>query len=143
MRVMTRGAQGRDRAGRTAAHCAALNGDVDCLRGLAVSGVDLDAADSAGWTPLHFAAQAQNAQAAEALLAAGAAVDVPDRYGNTALWTAVFNFREEGAILRVLLEAGADPERENAHGVSPRGLADKIANYDVAAHLPDVKGSSS
>jgi hypothetical protein len=139
---MTRGDLGRDRMGRTAVHYAAVDGDVDGLRGLVASGPDLDAADSAGWTPLHFAAQAQNAQAAEALLAAGAAVDVPDRHGNTALWTAVFNFRGEGAALRVLLEAGADPERENAHGVSPRGLAGKIANYDVAVHLPDVEGSS-
>jgi ankyrin repeat protein len=139
---MTRGDLGRDRMGRTAVHYAAVDGDVDGLRGLVASGADPDAADSAGWTPLHFAAQAQSAQAAAALLAAGAAVDRPDRHGNTALWTAVFNFRGEGATLRVLLEAGADPERENAHGVSPRGLAGKIANYDVAVHLPDVEGSS-
>ncbi|WP_328580555.1 ankyrin repeat domain-containing protein [Streptomyces sp. NBC_00370] len=139
---MTRGVQGRDRMGRTAVHYAALNGDVDGLRGLVRSGADPEAADRAGWTPLHFAAQAQNAQAVEALLAGGAAVDVPDRQGNTALWTAVFNFRGEGATLRVLLGAGADPERENAHGVSPRGLAGKIANYDIAVHLTDVEGSS-
>ena len=69
-------------------------------------------------------------------------MDVPDRHGNTALWRAVFNFQGESAALRVLLEAGADPERENAHGVSPRGLAGKIASYDVAVHLPDAEGSS-
>lgn len=51
-------------------------------------------------------------------------------------------FRGEGATLRVLLEAGADPERENSHGMSPRGLVDKIANYDVTAHLPDVEEPS-
>lgn len=139
---MARGDQGRDRMGRTAVHYAALNGDVDVLRGLVAIGADPDAADGAGWTPLHFAAQAQNAQASAALLAGGATVDVPDRHGNTALWTAVFNFRGEGAALRVLLGAGADPERENAHGVSPRGLAGRIANYDVAVHLPDVESSS-
>ncbi|MGY4918634.1 ankyrin repeat domain-containing protein [Streptomyces sp. 900116325] len=139
---MTRGVQGRDRMGRTALHYAVLSSDVDGLGELVASGADPDAADGAGWTPLHFAAQAQNPQAAAALLAGGAAVDIPDRHGNTALWTAVFNFRGEGATLRVLLGAGADPERENAHGVSPRGLADKIANYDVAVHLPNVEGSS-
>jgi hypothetical protein len=36
----------------------------------------------------------------------------------------------------VLLEAGADPEQQNAKGVSPRGLADLIGNYDVAVHVP-------
>jgi hypothetical protein len=48
----------------------------------------------------------------------------------------VFNYRGDPATLRVLLAAGADPERQNAKGVSPRGLADLIGNYDVAVHVP-------
>jgi hypothetical protein len=143
MMVMMQGDQGRDRMGRTAVHYAAADGDVAGLRGLVASGADPDAADNAGWTPLHFAAQAQDPRAAEALLATGAAVDVPDRHGNTALSTAVFNSRGEAATLRVLLAAGADPDRENAHGVSPRGLANKIANYDVAVHMPRMEEPSS
>jgi ankyrin repeat protein len=63
-------------------------------------------------------------------------VDVGDRNGNTALFDAVFNYRGDPATLRVLLAAGADPERQNAKGVSPRGLADLIGNYDVAVHVP-------
>lgn len=130
---MAQGDQGRDRMERTAVHYAAANGDVAGLRTLLADGADPDAVDKAGWTPLHFAAQAQDPLAAEVLLAAGASVDVADRHGNTALSKAVFNSRGEGAAIRVLLEAGADPDRENVHGVSLRGLADKIANSDVAA----------
>ncbi|MFF7191248.1 hypothetical protein ACFZAR_40045 [Streptomyces sp. NPDC008222] len=89
---------------------------------------------------MHFAAQAQDPVAAEVLLSAGALVDVGDQHGGTALWRAVFGFRGEGATLRVLLEAGADPDRENAHGVSPRGLAGRIASYDAAALLPRGEG---
>jgi ankyrin repeat protein len=37
---------------------------------------------------------------------------MPDRHGNTALSTAPFNSSGEGATLRVLLEAGADPDRQ-------------------------------
>ncbi|WP_217505211.1 ankyrin repeat domain-containing protein [Streptomyces lunaelactis] len=132
---MMHGDQGRDRMGRTAVHYAVADGDVAGLRMLLAGGADPDAVDEAGWTPLHFAAQAQAPLAAEALLAAGASVDVADRHGNTALSKAVFNSRGEGATIRVLLEAGADPDRGNVHGVSPRGLADKIANYDVAVHM--------
>ncbi|MER5599270.1 ankyrin repeat domain-containing protein [Streptomyces sp. NPDC002265] len=126
----------RDRSGRTAVHYAAVDGDVDGLRGLLARGADPQAADAAGWTPLHFAAQAQEPSAIEVLLAAGASVDPADGHGNTPLWRAVFCSHGEGTVIRLLLEAGADPDQVNAHGVSPRALAGRITNYDVAAHLP-------
>ncbi|MFD9499984.1 ankyrin repeat domain-containing protein [Streptomyces sp. NPDC060035] len=95
-------------------------------------------ADKAGMTPLHFAAQSQAASAAEILPVAGAPVDVSDSNGNTALFNAVFNYRGDPAMFQVLLEAGAGPEQQNVKGVSPRGLADLIGNYDVAVHVPDA-----
>ena len=94
-----------------------------------------------GWTPLHFAVRAQNPLAAGVLVSVGALVEVGDQRGGTALWRAVFGFRGEGERLRVLLGAGVDPDRENAHGVSPRGLAGRVANGDVAAHLLRGEGS--
>jgi ankyrin repeat protein len=120
MGVMTDGDQGRDRMGRTVVHYAVVRGDVDGLRELLAGGADPDAVDEAGWTPLHFAAQAQDSLATEVLLSVGVSVDVPDRHGNTALWRAVFSYRDEPATLRVLLEAGADPDWENVHGVRSR-----------------------
>ncbi|MFF7967060.1 ankyrin repeat domain-containing protein [Streptomyces sp. NPDC007903] len=133
----------RDRLGRTAVHYAAADGDVDGLRVLLAGGAAAQAVDDAGWTPLHFAAQAQAPSAVEVLLAAGAAVDAADRHGNTPLWRAVFCSQGDGAMTRLLLEAGADPDRGNGHGVSPRTLARRIANNDVAAHLPAGDGTSS
>ncbi|MFI1170197.1 ankyrin repeat domain-containing protein [Streptomyces melanogenes] len=133
---MADGDQGRDWMGRTLVHYGALHGDVAGLRVALAGGADPSLADKAGMTPLHFAAQSQAASAAEILLAAGASVDVGDDNGNTALFNAVFNYRGDPATLQVLLEAGADPEKQNAKGVSPRGLADLIGNYDVAIHVP-------
>ncbi|MEU8621541.1 ankyrin repeat domain-containing protein [Streptomyces sp. NPDC048623] len=128
--------QGLDWMGRTGVHYCAVQGDAAGLREALAGGADPGLADKAGMTPLHFAAQSQSALAAELLLAAGAMVDVGDRNGNTALFDAVFNYRGDPATLRVLLAAGADHERANAKGVSPRGLADLIGNYDVAVHVP-------
>jgi ankyrin repeat protein len=91
---------------------------------------------------LHFAAQAQSQSAVQVLLAAGAVVDAVDGRGNTPLWRAVFNYRGDPATLRALLAAGADPKRGNAYGVSPQQLAGRIANYDVAAHLPAGEDSA-
>jgi ankyrin repeat protein len=132
-----------DRLGRTAVHYAVADGDVAELRALLSDGADPGAPDSSGWTPLHFAAQAQDPLAAEVLLTAGAAVDMADCHGNTPLWKAVFSSRGEGTMIRVLLAAGADLDRANGHGVSPRALAERIANYDVAVHLPDGEDRSS
>ncbi|MGW8884282.1 ankyrin repeat domain-containing protein [Streptomyces sp. NPDC055749] len=133
----------RDRLGRTAVHHAAVDGDVDGLRVLLAEGADPGAADADGWTPLHFAAQARAPLAIGILLAAGAAVDAADRHGNTPLWRAVFCSQGEGTVIRLLMEAGADPDRVNAHGASPRTLAGRVANYDVAVDLPGGGGASA
>jgi ankyrin repeat protein len=37
----------------------------------------------------------------------------------------------DGQVVRVLLDAGADPDAENNYGTSARGLASKVANYDL------------
>ncbi|MFJ7209884.1 hypothetical protein ACIQWR_40995 [Streptomyces sp. NPDC098789] len=58
--------------------------------------------------------------------------DAPDGQGNTPLWQAVFTYRGDGAVLSLLVEAGADPDRDNFHGVSPRRLAGWHIGSDVA-----------
>ncbi|MFF7581091.1 ankyrin repeat domain-containing protein [Streptomyces sp. NPDC008061] len=133
----------RGRLGRAAVRCAAADGNADGLRVLLAGGATAKAADDAGWRPLHVAAQAQVPSVVEVLLAVDAEVDAADRHGNTPLWRAVFCSQGEGATMRLLLEAGADPDGDIGLGMSPRVLAGCIANYDVAAHLPAGDGTSS
>jgi hypothetical protein len=54
-----------------------------------------------------------------------------DAYGNTPLWRAVSTSGGQGRVVGHLLAAGADPDLANRAGVSPRQLAERIANYDV------------
>jgi ankyrin repeat protein len=91
----------------------------------------VNAQNNEGWTALHFAAQDYQAEMARWLLEHGAAVDPQDQHGNTPLWRAVFNSQGRGNMISVLLGKGADADRRNRHGVSPRELASTIANYDV------------
>jgi len=76
------------------------------------------------------------------LLEAGAEVDAKDSFGNTALHRAVFESEGRGEVIKALLDAGADQYVKNNYGVSPRSLAETIANYDVLPFLPKPKGTS-
>jgi uncharacterized protein len=124
----------RDRAGRTALHYAALNGDLEQTRQLLATR-DASERDDDGFTPLHFAAQQSQAHLIGVLVEAGADVDAQDRWGDTPLWRAVFSSRGEGATILALLAVGANPDLPNTSGVSPRSLSNTIANYPVMQFL--------
>ncbi len=123
---------GVDEYGRTPLHHAAANGQPDVVTRLLSEGADVNAQDDNGWSPLHFAAQARSESVANRLLSAGAQTELKDSYGNTALWRAVFESKGDGSVIRVLLEAGANPNTANNSKITPAMLARNSANYDVS-----------
>jgi uncharacterized protein len=127
-----------DWAGRSPLHYAFRERDLNNVRKLILEGHDVNLADSKGWTPLHFAAQEHRADVAALLLDSGAFVDPRDSHGNTPLWTAVFNSRGRGELIKLLREQGAHPYSENNYGLSPVYLARTIGNYDVAQFFRDL-----
>jgi ankyrin repeat protein len=129
---------GIDRGGRTPLHYAAMTDDADAVRKLLTEGADPNVPDRLGFTALHLAAQEGAISAAAILLAGGARVDAVNSYGNTPLFTAVFNSRGRGELIRLLRHHGADPRHPNNTGQTPAGLARLIANYDVAQFFADL-----
>ena len=127
-----------DREGRSDLHYAARDGDLAAVEKLVASGADVNLQDKRGWAPLHFAAQARSEEVTAYLLEHGASIDPEDVHGNTPLSTATFNCRGEGAVIRALRAAGADPKKKNKHGVSALSLARTVANYNIAQFYDDL-----
>ncbi|WP_144119259.1 hypothetical protein [Catellatospora sichuanensis] len=90
--------------------------------------------DGGGWSLRHMAMWVDHARLLPLLDAAGLPVDVPDRIGRTPLYVAVMNGGDP-ALIRALLDAGADLHAETVHGASPSSVAHDHARRDDLAFL--------
>ena len=126
---------GVEEHGRNNLHYAALKNDLARVRQLIASGINVNALDDDGFSPLHFAVQENHKDMVRTLLDYGATVDVKDRYGNTPLMRALdscyaamaMDRPDPGAIIKMLLQAGADPNSENNYGVK---IIDSVTDCD-------------
>ncbi|MEU8003721.1 hypothetical protein AB0B66_21410 [Catellatospora sp. NPDC049111] len=122
-------------AQRTRVRERLLDGDTDwLLDGLARGVVDPLMRDGGGWSLRHMAMWVDHARLLPLLDAAGLPVDTPDRIGRTPLYVAVMNGGSP-ALIRDLLEAGADPLAETVHGATPGSVAAGHARRDDLAFL--------
>ncbi|SFO06513.1 ankyrin repeat domain-containing protein [Amycolatopsis rubida] len=111
-----------DREGRDELHYAAKANDVDTLRRRLDAGVAVDLVEQrARWTPLFFAVDNGAVDAAEALLDAGADIEARADREITPLHLAVNRWRQspDGAMIRLLLDRGADKASADMHGWTP------------------------
>jgi ankyrin repeat protein len=112
---------------------AAVVGDVARASAIvAKSPAALDAFSPDGWTPLHLAAFFGQVAMARFLLAEGA---LPDDYsrnalGNQPLHAAVAG-RQNVAVVRLLLDEGANPNARAAMGLSPLHIAAEIGHQEL------------
>lgn len=106
----------------------------DVVAWLVSHGADLAfAEEKLRYTALHFAAADQQQTLVHILLNAGAPVNAADKFGNTPLWRAVVNHRGDLELIQLLVDFGADPERQNVKGISPRNAAARLGKSAVTA----------
>lgn len=118
--------------GETALHIVIQRRDATWIRFLTQRGANPNIRDKRGVSPLMAAVQLGFNEGVEALIGAGAGVDVSSDTGETPLISAVH--RRDTALMRILLEAGADPERRDNSGRSARDYA-QLAGNSVSAAL--------
>lgn len=112
----------RGNDGNGALHLVVRSRNVSWLGFLLGKGADPNIGDANGDTPLILAARSGFSEGVARLLMKKALVDKPNKLGETALIAAVQT--RQPAIVRVLLEAGADPDKKDyAAGYSARDYA--------------------
>lgn len=115
-------ANARNLEGNTALIAAIENRDSEWTPYLLNKGADPNLATSEGETPLMAAARVGFRDAAEWLIGLGVKVNAANRAGETALILAVQ--RRQVPIVRLLIDAGADPDRtDSVAGYSARDYA--------------------
>jgi uncharacterized protein len=125
----------KDKNGRTSLLNAVINDNLRIVKMILDHGANINVQDSLGYSALHYASQNQSIEMTKLLIEKGSMIDGLDAYGNTPLGRAVFTSRGHGQVIKLLLDAGADKEIKNSHGLSPMDLAKSIGNYDVKRFL--------
>jgi ankyrin repeat protein len=109
---------------------AAARGHKDVVKLLLANGAITNTQDQKGNTPLHYASENNSLEIAELLLAHGADLNIQNNSGNQALWTATFSAADGDqnkiALVKFLLDNGADKEHLNNVGKKPADIAHKI-----------------
>jgi len=122
-------------SGSNLLHVAIARKNVKIALDLIERGIDVNYQNAQGQTPLHHAAAFQLAELVQAILSAGGKVSTTDIHGNTPLWTAVAKPKRNHEIVKLLLEAGGDPEVKNKAGMSPLDIAEQINSEALIALL--------
>ena len=124
--------------GSTGLILAVAREDEDFTAFLLNKGANPNLATKSGDTALMAAARTGFAQGAEWLLSQGAKVDAVNRQGETALIVAVQS--RQPALVKLLLDAGADPDRTDAAaGYSARDYATRDSRSRELLKLIEAK----
>ena len=120
----------RDKNGRTVLHIAITSGHIEISRFLIQSGSDIFAVDGSGRTPFDLAME--DGPALLSGLMDRSIVNKQDNSGNTPLHLAVIAGADE-AVIRILLDEGADRRARNASGKTPGDIALNLGSETIAA----------
>jgi ankyrin repeat protein len=108
--------------GRTFLMFSVIEHNIKIVKYLLDLNADANIHDKKGFTALHFAVFEKNLEIVKLLIESGAEIDVVDDQGNTPLWRAIMTTDGDSDISKYLVSKGADLDKKNKHGVSPRDL---------------------
>ena len=121
-------------SGKTLMHMACdMSGSDTWINMLLAKGAKVDAFDRNGKTPLAYSIQRNNKERVAFLLKKGADARRTDSEGNNSLHVAARY--AGGRIVKMLVDAGADPSVENNAGDKPVDIAEDVQNESAQDEL--------
>jgi N-acyl-D-amino-acid deacylase len=114
---------------------ASVFGEVPVMKALIAAGANVREHDDDGMGPLHWAALANHVDAVRTLIAAGAPVNEVDKWGYTPLLYASTVDFGGSAMVKTLLEAGADRRVRTKEGKTPLEQAKAYGYPEIRAVL--------
>lgn len=112
----------------TALMLAAIRGNPDSVKLLLARGAQVN---RPGWTPLHYAATGGNLEVLRLLLDHDAYIDAQSPNRTTPLMMAARHKHPD--VVRLLIEAGADPTARNEAGLDAAGYLQRQGESELAA----------
>ncbi|CAO3673861.1 unnamed protein product [Rhizopus stolonifer] len=112
---------------------AAGDGQLDRVKELIESGMDVNDHDQFGYTAMHAAVSYNQPEIVKYLIDKGANVNVEDFEKDTPLFVA-----ETVEMAEILLAQGADPKRVNEEGFTAAATAMQEGWIQVAEHLANI-----
>ena len=125
-------------------HEATWTGNIELIKQLTDSDIDVNVKRNGGETPLHIAAIFSRYEIAKLLITKGADVNVKNDLGWTPLHKAAYSFSEEPQKIRtieLLIAKGADVNARNYTGVTPLDLA-KYKKPEISGLLRKYGGKT-
>ena len=125
--------------GHTLLHLAVLSGNLTIVEMILKAGADTNKKDHRGSAPLHdliVRDPAHLVQIVGLLLKFGAQVNIGNHLGNTPLHVAANFGRLE--VVRMLLDAAADPQLENTSGETALSLAQKCWSLTLDPRFTEI-----
>ena len=126
-------------------HEATWTGNIELVKQLTDSDIDVNVKRNGGETPLHIAAIFSHYEIAKLLISKGADVSVRNDLGQTPLHQATYSFSEGLQKIRtieLLIAKGADVNTRNYAGITPLDLA-KYKKQEITDLLRKYGGKTS
>ena len=125
-------------SGETALHIVTARRDITWMNFLIARGANVNVADGRGTTPLQLAVTLNFPEGVDLLVSKRARIDEPNSQGETPLISAVH--RRDVALVRLLLKAGANPDRADNSGRSARDYALLVGR--TSAMMNEIESSA-